>query len=108
MQKDMYEIMQGDQYAVSFSIKDKSGTVITDDELRDIEITVGPFTKHRPQVSYDAEQQMWEFPLTQQETFRMDGEEVPVQLRLAFNNGDVIGVTLKNIKITPSLSREVL
>ena len=102
------KIMQGDQYPIPITITDQAGTIITDVEVRDVEIIIGNYRKTMPEITFNAETGAWEFPLTQQETFRFNSQNARVQVRVAFSNGDVVGVETECIVVVRSASKEVL
>ena len=109
MDNDCYfDVMQGDQYAIALELRDQNDALITDDEIVQIEIIDGNLTKTKPEITYNPENGVWEFPLTQQETYGFHSVNVPGQVRVKFPNGDVIGMDFDFIKIKRSASREVL
>lgn len=105
----MLSIMQGDQYNVPILIKAYDGTAINIDIVSDVEVMIGKLRKRYPgEITYSTERNRWIFPLTQDESFALATSRQPVQVRIKFNNGDVVGVNVGEIKIGYSRSREVL
>lgn len=101
-------MMQGDSYSISFEILNSYGQPITDAELSNIEITIGSLRKTIYEgVRYDPGSGTWSFPLSQEESFQLP-RKVKGQVRLVWNNGDVEGIPLEEIRIDESISREVL
>lgn len=100
------KIMQGDAYPIKF--KTNSFTV---DEVTSIEFTIGRITKSYNSdgsgaVTYNSEDQTFDFPITQTESFLM-GTKQPVQLRVV-KDGCVYGVDLGVIALVDSLSKNFL
>lgn len=99
-------ILQGDQYAIPFEIEDAQGSAILPDQVESIEIVVGHLTKRYPaDISYANGQYL--FPLTQEDTFAMKNNN-PVQIRVKFLNGDVVGTAISDVNVFKSMSKEVL
>lgn len=99
----MIDVTQGDQYELEIK-----GTGFVIGDVASIEFTIGPMTKSYPgTVRYDAQADRFYFPLTQQETFRLQGD-IPGQARVKFTGGDVIGADMSLINIQRSISKVVL
>lgn len=102
-------MMQGDSYSLDIEILDADGTMITDAEISDVEITICHLRKTCANgVRYDSSAGVWKFPMTQEETFQFPPSRVRGQVRLVWNNGDIEGITLDGIIVKESISREVL
>lgn len=102
-------MMQGDSYSLAIEILTADGTVITDTELSDVEITIGHLRKTTADgVRYDSTDGVWRFPMTQEETFQFSPSRVRGQVRVVWKNGDVEGIKLDGIIVSESISREVL
>jgi len=101
----MKSIMQGDAYSIPVRIK--SGDVeITPEMVEAVEIVIGSIIKTYPnEISYA---DCWSFPLTQQETFQLMPSLQPMQIRVKFNSGDVVGFDCGCISINDSKSKVVL
>ncbi len=101
----MDNIMQGDAYCVPFRIR-SGGTEITPELVDTVEITIGELTKTYPgEVDYDMG---WIVPLSQQDTFRLGPSLQPVQVRIKFITGDVVGASCGCVCVGDSLSKAVL
>ena len=101
-------MMQGDSYSLSIEILNANDQPITDAELSNIEVTIGPLRKTIDDgVRYDAGSKTWTFPMSQEETFQRP-RKVKGQVRLVWANGDVEGIPLGDIRIDESISREVM
>jgi hypothetical protein len=103
-------MMQGDSYGLPFKILRKDDSIVTADDIADVEITVGFLTKKYSTggVSYDSENGKWYFHMTQEETFQLPPIRNKVQIRFLWNNGVVEGVSLDGINVVESISKEVL
>lgn len=101
------EIMQGDEYPISFKIK-MHGKPIDINTIEMVEFVIGEMVKKYPDiVYYDADSSKFKVFLSQEETFAIS-KSIPVQVRVKFNSGDVVGEDLGTINIIKSLSKEVL
>ena len=101
-------MMQGDGYSLPIEIFRADGTRVTDPDVADVEVTLGPLRKtyKRGEVTFcDGK---WQFPVTQQETFSLEAQRQRCQVRVLWLDGTVEGVSLGEILVTESLSREVL
>ena len=101
-------MMQGDSYPIGISILNNAGNPVTPDDVRDIEITIGPITKKYSvgQLMYTDGQ--WLFPITQKDTLNIMPGVVAAQVRVAWANGIVEGKPLYGIRNEESISREVI
>ena len=59
-------------------------------------------------VTWDAENQVFLYPLTQEETFAIRSGRQPVQLRLKLTDGTVFGSPIRYVSFGDVLSGEVL
>jgi hypothetical protein len=103
-------MMQGDSYGLAFEILRKDDTVVTADDISEVEITVGFLTKKFSTggVTFDSDKGEWCFHLTQEETFKLPPVRNKVQVRVLWNSGAVEGVSLDGINVIESISKEVL
>ena len=101
-------MMQGDSYSLDIEVLTADGTVVTDADVSNVEITIGHLRKTYADgiVRYDSG--VWKFPMTQEETFKDLPSLVRGQVRLVWKNGDVEGIPLDGIRVKESISREVL
>lgn len=101
----MKSIMQGDAYSIPIRIR--SGNVeITPDMVESIEFVIGSITKSYPnEVSFT---DSWQFPLTQEESFQLSPNMQPLQIRIKFLSGEIIGRKYGCISIESSISKAVL
>lgn len=101
-------MMQGDAYSLGFTVLNNAGSVVTPDDVIDVEITIGHLAKNYSggQVTfYDGR---WFFPLSQVETFGYFPKSVKAQIRVKWKNGVVEGKAIHGVRINESISREVL
>ncbi len=100
-------MMQGDAYKLPFRIK-QGETVVTLEMVDDVEIIIGTLRKSLTGGEITCADGLWQYPLTQAETFSLSGVYQKVQVRVKFKGGDTVGVRLMDIDVDISLSREVL
>ena len=101
-------MMQGDQYRIPVSLKQEDGSIVTETDVRNVEIFVGSVRKTLDDgISYDDREKCFYVYLTQKETFRLSGD-VRVQARVLFASGDVVGVNLGTVNFETSTSKVVL
>ena len=102
-------MMQGDAYSVPVVIKAKDGTVITPEMVTRVEITIGHLTRQWPGViTFNEDTLAWEFPLTQQQSFRLSQGKQKTQVRVAFSNGWVVGGDGTDVRVLKSESKSIL
>lgn len=102
-------MMQGDAYSIPVVIKAKDGTVITPEMATRVEITIGHLTRQWPGViTFNEDTLAWEFPLTQQQSFRLSQGKQKTQVRVAFSNGWVVGGDGTDVRVLKSESKSIL
>lgn len=103
-------MMQGDSYNLEVDIVDSDGVAVTDSDVSDVEITIGFLRKTfaNGEVSYSKDIGRWLFPITQEESFSLPTNGVKGQVRVAWKNGGVEGVSLGCVHVHESISKEVL
>lgn len=100
-------LMQGDEYPISFKIK-MQGKPVDINTIELVEFVIGDMVKKYPDTAYyDSDSSKFKVFLTQEETFAIN-KPLPVQVRVKFNSGDVVGDDLGSVNIIKSLSKEVL
>lgn len=106
-------MMQGDSYAVYIDLE-QSGVDLTPEMVSDIEVSVGENLRKTYSgggVGYDAASQRWYIRPTQEETLALEADGHEVIARVKYRNtpiADVKGISVGRIKITESLSKEVI
>lgn len=96
-------MMQGDTYWLPFVIR-QGGTLITPDLVDNVELTIGSVSRFYPNsVEYSTDQ--WQFPLAQGQSFSFPRGRLPVQVRVQFKDGSVVGGLLPGPSLYPSATR---
>jgi hypothetical protein len=102
-------MMQGDAYNIPIEIMADDG--IADETLFDeVEIVIGTMVKTMSsgEITYDTENKVFLFPLSQKESMKL-GAKADCQVRVKPNGtNDVIGVNLGEIDVDKTLSKAVL
>lgn len=64
-------MMQGDAYGIPITIKTNNDTVLSDEDVIDVEVVIGKLRKSFAEgdISYDPDTQRFIFPLSQEESF---------------------------------------
>lgn len=101
-------MMQGDSYGIKVEILKSDGTVLTPDDVSDVEIALGSLKKRYAKKELSFDEGAWVLPVTQNETLSLPSTYVKAQLRVKFPNGDVEGVFLGDIRLQESISKGVL
>ena len=101
-------MMQLDSCHLGFTLRGSGGSVLTPDDLLDVEIVLGPMAKTwaRKELRFDGGK--WFFPLTQQETAALWPGRLRCQVRVLWRNVVVEGKSLQGMILTESISKEVL
>lgn len=103
-------MMQGDAYGLPIEILRSDNTVVTPEDVSDVEIAIGFLAKtyKAGEVTYNADTAKWIFPLTQEETFKFPAVRMKSQVRVVWTDGSVEGVCMEGINVHESISKEVL
>lgn len=98
---------QGDQYSFIFKIE-QCEVPLDLEGVNLIEFTVGTLSKQWPTtVTYDEEQKVFLFPVTQQETFAM-GDYEEYQVRIKYSSGNVYASPINKIYVKNTLSKNII
>lgn len=100
-------MMQGDAFVQKIRILN-NGQPVTPDDVLDVEVTFGRLSKTLADGALFYRDGVWEFPLSQAETFRMRDSYQRVQVRVCWPNGDVEGLDLGDVFVAESMSRREL
>ena len=102
-------MMQGDQFRLPIALYyEPDNSSITAADVQDVEVCVGKVRKTMADgVTFDPNTNMFYMHLTQAETFKLRNDVV-VQVRILFNSGDVLGLSLGTVDFEKSISKEVL
>lgn len=99
-------IMQGDQYALPFTLKTRDGALITDEIAKTVVLNLGTLSRKYPgDVTF--RNGRWYFPLKQNQTLAMRGAVEP-QARVEFANGTVFGGSGDAIDVQKALNRGII
>jgi hypothetical protein len=104
-------IIQGDSYSLGIKLT-SDGDIITPDLVAEIQFILGKLEKfYKPyesgEVVYNSESQSYEFPLTQAETYSMQGG-AKLQVRTKFLSGVIIGSRPMAVDVINSITATVL
>ncbi len=102
------KMMAGDAFSLPIEIETESGNAGAD-TFESIEVCIGCLCKTTTdgEVTFDEENGVYNVALSQEETFRLRGENL-VQVRVKFANEDVLGKEVGYLVIEGSLSKAVL
>lgn len=104
------KMMQGDSYnlPIELTVGDPA-KLVTPDMLDDLEVVIGNVRKTlgKGDITYDAERSLFLVYLSQQDTFRLCGNE-SVKIRPKFIRGDVIGINAGALTVEHGASKVVL
>lgn len=98
-------MVQGDAYSIDVEIIN-NGILLTADDVSLVEITLLNINKTYPgEVSFSDGK--FRFPVTQAETFGLP-TFCPMQVRVKFPGGDVIGSEVQRLDVKQALSKAVI
>lgn len=102
------EIMQGDAYDIPLKVT-INDLLVTPESVEKIEARIGSVSKIFPDngIVYDEGRQRYMVSLEQEDTFSLKGNN-RFQVRIQVSGGDVIGVSLEDVHVNKSVSKEVL
>ena len=104
-------IMQGDEYGIGFTIEqDNEGTLLDIANVDAIQFTVDTLVKYYKsdgtgEVSYIETSNQFQFPLSQEETFKFEGD-IECQIRIKFKNGKIVGKKIGTLDLQYSSTEE--
>lgn len=101
-------MMQGDSYQLGIRILNNAGSPVTDQEVAEVEITIGSLRKTYSSGQLRFFENLWLFPFSQAESFGCTPAAVKAQVRLKWKNGVIEGAPLHGVRILESISKEVL
>lgn len=98
-------MVQGDAYNIDITIRNY-GEPVTADDVETVEITLLSITRLYPgDVTYSDGK--FHFPVSQEETFRLPSI-CPMQVRVKYTGGDVVGSQIQTVNVASSISKVVL
>ena len=96
-------MVQGDTYWLPFVIR-QGDTLITPDLVDNVELTIGSVSRFYPNsVEYNTDR--WQFPLTQKQSLSFPRGRLPVQVRVLFKDGSVVGGKGEPVDVHGHISR---
>lgn len=104
------EIMQGDQYALTFT-GTVDGEAIDTGQIEKIEFCVDSLRKCWPGEVTQDEEGNFLFPLTQEDTFRLGAQAQHIQIRVKFKGANapvIVGADSGDVQVRKSISKVVL
>lgn len=101
-------MMQGDSYQLGVKILNNAGSIVRQEDVIDVEITIGRVSKTLSKGQLRFENNSWVYPVTQSESMKILPGVVPAQVRVVWKNGAVEGKKIEGIRMHESLSKEVL
>lgn len=98
-------MVQGDAYSIDVTVKNQ-GEPLAVENVELVEITLLNLTRSYPdEVTYSDGK--FHFPVTQEETFRLP-PVCPMQVRVKFTGGDVVGSRIQMVEVAGAISKAVL
>lgn len=108
----MITVMQGDQYSIPYTIRNKdTGELITDADAVVVSAVISNLHKSSKDggFAYNADEGCWLMYLRQQETFALPTGTLHAQIRIKLaDSDDVIGEYTEEFNVLKSADREVL
>ena len=101
-------MMQGDSYNLGVEILDDTGALVLPEAVSDIEIAIGHIKKTYANGEIKYGENVWLFPLTQEESFTLPAGKLYGQVRIKWASGEVNGCKLEIPRLDESRSKEVL
>ena len=101
-------MMQGNHCDLGIRIFNNAGSAVIDQDVIDVEITIGHLRKTYRNGQLRCTDGIWMFPLTQQESFAFPSGAPRAQVRVLWANGVIEGCPLRGVTIQESISKEVL
>lgn len=101
-------MMAGDAFDLPIEISTENDTLGAE-AFESVEVCIGNISKTTTngEVIYDPESMAYNVPLTQEETFKLRGQNL-VQIRVKFANGKVLGKKVGYLTLNSSQSKAVL
>ena len=100
--------MQGDSCQLGFTLRSSGGSLLTPQELLDVEICLGQLCKSWKGGALQFADGKWFFPIAQQESQQIWPGQLRCQVRVLWPNGVVEGKALQGLRLQESISKEVL
>lgn len=98
-------MVQGDAYSIDVTVSNQ-GEPLAVENVEQVAITLLNLTRSYPdEVTYSYGK--FHFPVTQEETFRLP-PMCPMQVRVKFTGGDVVGSRIQMVEVARAISKAVL
>lgn len=97
-------IYQGDMYLIPITVT-RQGTTVTPENIDDIKIQIGRNLKKYSDGDLTFSNGKWYFPLTQQESLKLN-HTVPVQVQI-LSGTEVIGSAVQEVEVGDSIIKGV-
>ena len=98
-------MVQGDAYSIDVTVSNQ-GEPLAVENVEQVAITLLNLTRSYPdEVTYSDGK--FHFPVTQEETFRLP-PMCPMQVRVKFTGGDVVGSRIQMVEVAGAISKAVL
>lgn len=101
-------ISQGDSYYLGITVLNNARSPVTPADIRDVEITIGPIRKTYRNAALMYSDNLWLFPVSQQESFSLWPMAAKSEIRIVWANGVIERKPIHGIRIDESFSKEVL
>lgn len=100
-------IIKGAQYAIAFSLKNKNGQTITDENVDGVRIALGNQVATYPDgaLTFSTDDNTWRFPLSQANTRALKGQITNYQVEVRTGD-DIYPSDMQALEIKESMFRE--
>ena len=102
---DVMTITQGDQYPIGVRLEDENGESITDADVSCVTISLGDIvhksTDETLPVTYDAEEELWIFDVTQAETLGLVMGVHQLSAEVVFIDGSITNASVAAVYTLP-------
>lgn len=107
--KDTLTIIQGDQIPIGVRLEDEDGESITPSAVSEVTISLGhavhKMTDEENPVTYDAEEELWMFRITQEETLALTMGVHALAAEVAFADETIDNATVAAVYVLPGRER---
>lgn len=101
-------MMQGDSYNIGIQILNNAGSVVTPNDVQEVEVTIAGKTKRYTDGNIIYTNGKWGYPISQTESMDIYADRVRAQVRVKWNDGAVEGQELTGLRLSETMSREVI
>lgn len=102
----MATIVKGESYRVAFTLKD-NGTVITPSMVQGVRIALGNQIATYPNgnLTFETEDNTWQFPMTQKNSYSMMGNETDYQVQVKID-GEIFSSKKMKVVVDETMFRK--